>query len=133
MWWLNNVAERKEKESGTPFVEWLTGGAGALIFAAIVGILLTNAVSNPAGPPDIVVAVERVVPVSNGYVVAFVARNDGDTTAAMVEISGEGSVETHRAMLDYLPPRSERRGGLFFAADPRASGVVLRAEGYQDP
>jgi len=109
------------------------GAAGAIIFAAIVAVLLNNALTDPGAPPSIIVELDAIEQVAGGYVVEFVARNEGDTTAAMVEISGEAGGETHSATLDYLPPRSERRGGLFFESDPRASELKLRAEGYQDP
>ena len=35
--------------------------------------------------------------------------------------------------MDYLPPGSEREGGLFFSRDPRRHEVRLRAKGYVDP
>ncbi|HYD86716.1 MAG TPA: hypothetical protein VEA80_04515 [Vitreimonas sp.] len=127
------MTERKSAEQATPLLEWLVGGAGALLFCAMLAVLAMNATSDPSSPPSVVVAVERVASVSGGYVVEFVARNEGDTTAAMVEISGEAGGETRTATLDYLPPHSTRRGGLFFARDPRGSGLTLRAEGYQDP
>ena len=131
MSWLNNVAERKSKSAETPLLEWLVGGLGALLFAAMLTILAANALSDPSAPPNVTVEVEEIAPTDTGYVVTFVARNAGDTTAAMLQISGEVGDEAHSATIDYLPPHSERRGGLFFSTDPR--GVTLRAEGYQDP
>lgn len=123
------MAERKSHQA--PLLEWLVGGVGALIFAAILIVLLSNALSDPGRPPDIVVEVDDIAPTREGYVVTFTAHNNGDTTAAAVEIAGEVRGEARSATLNYLPPHSARRGGLFFAGDPR--GVTLHAEGYQDP
>jgi len=36
-------------------------------------------------------------------------------------------------VLDYLPPRSDRAGGLLFESDPRAGALRLRAKGYANP
>jgi uncharacterized protein (TIGR02588 family) len=42
-------------------------------------------------------------------------------------------VETSQATIDYLPQRSERRGGLFFTRNPEGLDLNLRAEGYSEP
>ena len=50
------------------------------------------------------------------------------------ELAGpDGPIETSEATMDYLPPGSEREGGLFFSRDPRRYEVRLRAKGYVDP
>jgi uncharacterized protein (TIGR02588 family) len=36
-------------------------------------------------------------------------------------------------VLDYVPPRSSREGGLWFSRDPRAGRLTLRATGYAEP
>ncbi|MBC7767365.1 MAG: TIGR02588 family protein [Phycisphaerales bacterium] len=127
------MAERKSRAPNTPLIEWIVGGFGALVFAAMVAVLTANALTDPGGLPSIVTSVERIEAVEGGYAVAFTARNEGDTTAAMVEITAEAGGETHSATIDYLPPRSQRRGGVFFERDPRGGELKLRAEGYQDP
>jgi uncharacterized protein (TIGR02588 family) len=70
--------------------------------------------------------------------VQFRALNEGGATAAQLMIEGElsgpdGPIETSEATLDYLPPRSGRQGGLFFARDPRGLDLQLRARGYAKP
>jgi uncharacterized protein (TIGR02588 family) len=79
-----------------------------------------------------------VTPTRNGYVVTFRATNQGDVTAAdlMVEgelLSGAEIVERSSAALSYVPPRSQRLGGLFFTRDPRTLDLKLRATGYEQP
>ena len=47
---------------------------------------------------------------------------------------GSGISEIRLALfLDYLPPHSKRRGGLFFTRDPRQFELQARAFGYEEP
>lgn len=106
---------------------------GALIFVAMLGVLVSAGLSGADAPPDVRTRVERMAPVSGGYVVEFIAENAGDKTAADIEIVAELGAEEARARFDYLPPHSQRRGGVFFRSDPRAGYLTLRADGYADP
>ena len=47
--------------------------------------------------------------------------------------SGAGSVETSDTTIEYVPPHSERKGGLFFTSDPRQHELRLRAKGFEQP
>ena len=74
----------------------------------------------------------------NGYLVQFRALNQGGSAAAELTIEGEltgaeGELELSEVVLDYLPPRSGREGGLVFAQDPRAGRLTLRAKSYAKP
>jgi len=44
------VAERKAK-SDAPLLEWIVGGAGAVIFIGILSILVSNAMGGAGAPP----------------------------------------------------------------------------------
>ena len=121
-----------------PLLEWLVGGLGALLVAGSIAYLVYHALWRDAAPPDVQVAVEAIVPRADGWLVQFRAINRGGRAAAelVVEgelVSGEGPIETGEATLDYLPPRSERTGGLFFTRDPRGFELQLRAKGYAEP
>lgn len=48
-------------------------------------------------------------------------------------LRGDSVGETSEAVLDHVPGRSVRHGGLFFRNDPRAYRLELRAAGYQEP
>lgn len=125
--------------SSVPPLEWVASGIGLLLTVGLVALLAAEALKAPSGaPPSIEVRVVEVTPVDRGYVVEFAARNRRHATAAAVEIEGElarpgGEPERSRALLDYVPGHSERRGGLFFRRDPRAHALELRALGYQEP
>jgi uncharacterized protein (TIGR02588 family) len=116
----------------------VVGALGALLLAGTIGFLVWHALGRDDAPPDVRVVVERVLELQNGYLVQFRAINQGGATAAQLVIEGEltgpdGPIETSEATLDYLPPRSDRQGGLFFGRDPRELDLRLRARGYAKP
>jgi uncharacterized protein (TIGR02588 family) len=70
-------------------------------------------------PPDVKLSVASIVRAQNGYLVKITAVNQGGITAEGVIVEGElrsgtEAVERSRTTIDYLPPRSEKRAGLFF-------------------
>jgi uncharacterized protein (TIGR02588 family) len=121
-----------------PLLERIVGGLGAVLVGGAVAFLLYHSLNRDQTPPDVRVATQRVLELPNGYLVQFRASNQGSSAAAQLTIEGEltgadGQTETSEATLDYLPPRSEREGGLIFARDPRAGQLALRAKAYAKP
>jgi uncharacterized protein (TIGR02588 family) len=118
--------------------EWVAAGISTALVLAVVGYLLYDGLARPRTPPAIEVAADTVLRSGGLWLVEFRATNGGHETAAAVKIEGElmqadSSVETSEAVLDYVPGRSVRHGGLFFRKDPRAYRLELRAHGYQEP
>ena len=126
-----------KRKMTAPLLEWVAGGLGAVVFFGMLAMLLTTGLSSRDSPPSIHVDVEQVTAVEGGYVLEFTARNESDVTAADIAVVAElraGEETQHReARFDYLPPRSERKGGFFFESDPRAGALELRADGYNEP
>ncbi|GEO40872.1 uncharacterized protein (TIGR02588 family) [Skermanella aerolata] len=121
-----------------PALEWLLGSVGALMVAGAIGFLAWTGAVNGDSPPDIKVEVVRVVEQRNGWLVQVSAFNEGGSAASEVTVGGEftapdGTVESAEFLLDYLPSRSDRQGGLLFSHDPRAGGLKVRALGYAEP
>jgi uncharacterized protein (TIGR02588 family) len=121
-----------------PATEWVVAAIGAALVAGTIGYLVFLALSRDEAPPDVQVVAGSVHAVQDGYVVEFRAINAGAKAAAELLIEGElegpdGVVETSEATIDYLPPRSEREGGLIFKEDPRRLELRLSAKGYVDP
>ena len=123
--------------AGTPAGEWAVAAVGAAVLLAMVGYLAWMGLVGEEGPPALSVRVERVQPAGEGWLVLFVAANDGPSAAATVRVRGrlgeDSAVEESVAVLDYVPQRSERRGGLMFSRDPGAEPLELRVEGYERP
>jgi uncharacterized protein (TIGR02588 family) len=121
-----------------PVAEWIVAAIGAVLVAGTIGYLVWLAMSRDETPPDVRVVEDGVVALQNGWLVKFRAANAGAQAAAELLVEGEligpdGAIETSEATVDYLPPRSEREGGLFFSHDPRQHEVRLRAKGYVNP
>ena len=118
--------------------EWVAAAVSTALVLGVVGYLLYDAVARPRTPPSLRVAADTVLQADGLWLVEFRATNAGHETAAAVKIEGElmqadSSVESSEAVLDYVPGRSVRHGGLFFRHDPRAYRLELRAHGYQEP
>jgi uncharacterized protein (TIGR02588 family) len=124
--------------SRLPLVEWIVGGLGALLVGGTIAFLLYHALARDSTPPDVRVVEQRVFVLQDRYLVQFRAFNQGGAAAAQLTIEGElvgpdGTTETSDAVLDYVPARSSREGGLWFSADPRAGQLTVRATGYAEP
>jgi uncharacterized protein (TIGR02588 family) len=122
----------------TPLLEWLVAGLGVVLVGGAIAFLVYHSLVRDQTPPDIRLVAERVLDLGNGYLVQFRAFNEGRSAAAQVTVEGElagadGTAETAEAVLDYLPPRSDREGGLLFTTDPRTGKLRLRATGYAKP
>ena len=131
--------ESSEDEGQRPAIspaEWIAVGISAAIVVGAVVTLLLHAPRDRT-PPDLVVTVDHVDPVTAGFLVRFTVENKGGTTAAHVVVRGEsrGSAEGEdpEAVFDYVPDGSQRRGGLLFKTDPRRGALTLRAVGYREP
>lgn len=134
--------ERDERRDGgrekISALEWGVAALGLLLVLGALALVVGDSLR--AGPegPVVRVQADSVVALAGGrWRVHFTAHNAGRGTAAELTITGElrdgaGTV-TSQATLDYLPGRSRRHGGLFFARDPRAGSLELRAEGYREP
>jgi uncharacterized protein (TIGR02588 family) len=130
--------ERRSAVIGTSRLEWAAAAMGGVLLASLIGYLAYTGLTAPAGPPRIEVRTGKLDHGPGGYIVQFTARNDGQSTAAAVKIRGRLSVgdqvvEESEAVLDFVPERSEREGGLLFERDPRRHTLSVRAEGYAKP
>ncbi len=118
--------------------EWIVAGVGVALVVGSFGFLGYEAFRGQISHPDIVVQVDAILPVRTGYLVQINVLNQGDATAATLKIEGlllQGTkqVEMSETTIDYVPAHSKRKGGLFFASDPRRVTLQLRAKGYEEP
>ena len=132
--------ERQEPEppSGTSQVEWAVAGIGAAVVAATIGAMLYYGFSESGQHPVITFTTAGIEKVGDQYLVNFIARNDGDATAAALNVvgtlmDGEAVLEESEATFDYLPGNSQRSGGLFFLRDPAGHELRISSIGYARP
>jgi uncharacterized protein (TIGR02588 family) len=129
-------SEDEGEQTAISLAEWIAVGISAAIVIGAVATLLLHAPRDRT-PPDLVVTVDRVDPVTAGFLVRFTVENKGGTTAAHVVVRGESrgtaASEDPEAVFDYVPDGSRRRGGLLFIHDPRQTQLTVRAVGYREP
>ncbi len=123
---------------GTPLLEWMAGGLGLLLVLLTAGVVGHEALFGDPSPPAITVEARQVHAVKDGWLVEIEVINSGGSPAAQVAVEGElilagKDPEMAEASFDYVPDHSRRRGGLFFADDPRGGQLSLRAKGYVEP
>ena len=123
---------------GIPLLEWVAASVGLALVCATIGTMVYLGLTRGSLPPDVSVEAEAITRIRNGYAVTIRAVNRGETTAADVKIDGvlespSGIAETSEMSLRYLPPNSERKGGMFFVKDPRQFTLRLTPKGYETP
>ena len=133
-----STSQKQQEKDFIPIWEWIVAAVGLVLVAGVIGFLLYEAFSGERLPPDVKLSVKSVVQTRNGFLVRITAVNEGGMTAEGVIIEGElrsGSevLERSRTTIDYLPPGSEKRGGLFFTRDPRRFELQVRPLGYEEP
>jgi uncharacterized protein (TIGR02588 family) len=129
--------EAAGSSNGPPLAERIIGALSAAVILGLMVFLGARALANNGTPPDIVVELRGVTQVGAGWLVEVEATNLGSSAATDLEIEGEmpapGGSERRSVVLEYVPPRSSRRGGLYFTGDPRTRPLTLRALGYRSP
>lgn len=121
-----------------PLLEWIVAAIGLLLVAGTAAYIAWQGYTRAGAAPDIALEAVEIRAIGGGYLVSIRATNNGGTTAKGVKVQGELArdgrvVESSEMSFDYLPPDSQRRGGLLFTADPRLHELKLSAKGYELP
>jgi uncharacterized protein (TIGR02588 family) len=130
--------KEREKIREAPLWMWGIALLGLALVLGSIAFTLYEAAAGDSSPPDVTLRVDSILPTRNGFLVEFRAVNEGGSTAEGLTVEGElrsgaGSVETSDTTIEYVPPHSERKGGLFFTSDPRQHELRLRAKGFEQP
>jgi uncharacterized protein (TIGR02588 family) len=133
-----SASQKQQEENAIPVWEWIVAAIGLVLVASVIGLLLYEAIAGSRLPPDVKLSVDSVVQSRNGFLAKITAVNEGGITAEGVDIEGElkrgtETIERSRTTIDYLPPRSEKKAGLFFTHDPRQLDLQVRSFGYEEP
>ena len=131
------MTARQRKTSArdpVPALEWAAAAIGLLLLVGLCFVLLREVGGgNDRDVPILSAKIERVTRTPTGFVADILVSNRSRQTAAAVQVEGTLGDEEASATLDYVPGRSQSRGGLIFAGDPRAGAVELRVVGYELP
>ena len=120
-------AKMKRAASSTPrpVLQWVMAGVGAAVTLGAVGIVVWEALQ-PSSPPALSARIVAVQSTAAGQVATVRVQNDGDDTAAAVDIEGVLGDQTATATLDYVPGHGHARAYLRFDADPRRAAVAVK-------
>ncbi|WP_313012387.1 hypothetical protein [Brevundimonas sp.] len=120
-------AKTKRAASSTPrpVLQWVMAGVGAAVTLGAVAIVVWEALQPPS-PPALSARIVAVQSTAAGQVATVRVQNDGDDTAAAVDIEGVFGDQTATATLDYVPGHGHARAYLRFDADPRRAAVAVK-------
>lgn len=129
--------KRKSRQQ-RPALEWVLGGLGGALLLTCIGFLIWHGVQGAYVPGEITIKVARTSSLGNQYLVEFEIHNAGTQTLAALNVTarvldGEKELETAQTVIDYLPGRTNRKGGFYFRTDPRQHHLEIDPGGYQTP
>ncbi|HYF86093.1 TIGR02588 family protein [Azospirillum sp.] len=128
-----------ERAAPTSPLEWVAAGIGALLIAAMIAYMVQYGLREEGEVPGrIDITVVETQAGGHGHTVRFQIRNRTTATAATLRVrgelrSGDRVVEAVEAEFDYLPPYSERFGGLIFQQDPARFDLRIIPTSYSEP
>ncbi len=133
-------ALRKDKNKGVDDMalpKLIFGGIGLVLFAGALTDSVVKGLGKQA-PPSITTRIEPAEQVGGRFRVEFEAANAGDQTASTVELiatlrEGGAVVEIRTVEIEFLPPHSSRRAGVFRDHDPNGRTLEVTATSYQHP
>ncbi len=109
----------------TPVLQWAMAILGGVVTAAIIGVVIWEALQ-PTAPTDLSARIIAVEITSSGYVAVVKVVNDGDETASAVDIEGALGEEQASATVDYVPGHGHAKAFLRFDNDPRTASVAVK-------
>ena len=115
----------KSAASPRPLLQWGMALLGAVITLTAIGIVVWEALQ-PTAPPALSARIVAVDVTAAGQAATVRVQNDGDDTAAAVDIEGVLGDQTATASLDYVPGHGHAKAYLRFDADPRAAAVSVK-------
>ena len=133
-----------EDRPGRTPAEWTTFIVSSVILAVVVALIVGQMLSttDPAAPRA---EVGRIEAVGNRFRVHVTVVNDGDETAAGVQVtatlepgdtgadSGGSATETGDLSVDFLAGGETEELVFLFDADPDAGRLTVAVTGYSDP
>ena len=121
---------------GTPLLEKITGGIGAVLLIGVCLALIWDAWRSDDHPPGFAFAVDQILPSSGRHLVRFRVQNTGAKAAETITVRARlmaDPVEEAELELDFLAAGEEREAALLFTADPRAYPLELSTVSFSDP
>lgn len=124
----------RDGKSETHRIEWIFGFCAALVLLTIITFLGLETFSRTGGKPELALLVVEERETGLGKEIVIEVRNDGQATAASVEIAGSSDNQVwQQVTLDYAPAQSRRKVTLVFPSGVHSDSVRLEIVGYLEP
>lgn len=124
------------RRPGRTTAEWVALAVSSAILL-VVFALVTVQLRNPDALPDPVARVERIRPMGDRFHVQVSVRNNGDQTAADVQVSAELATADGPATGDqtiaFLAGGGVEDLTFVFEDDPAAHNLTVTVTGFADP
>lgn len=116
--------------------EWATLAASTVVLLVVVALLVVQMLSGD-GPAAPVAVVQEVTEVGEQFHVHVAVTNDGDRTAANVQVVAEldvgGQVVTGDQSIDFLSGGEDTDLVFVFGDDPSQGSLTVQVTGYEVP
>lgn len=122
--------KNNKTQAARPILQWAMASVGVLATLFVIGVVVWEA-AQPKDPPSLTVHLVRVERTAAGQVALVKVVNNGDDTAAAVDIEGVLDAENATATVDYVPGHGHAKAYLQFSSDPRSA--VLSVKGWSAP
>ncbi len=116
--------------------EWATFAACCLVLLVLVGMIVVQ-LRTPERPAAPVATISVAQPDGGRYRVEAVVRNEGDVTAANVQVVAELTIEEKAATgdqtIDFLSGGEEQEVVFYFRDDPGRGELTVEVAGFTVP
>jgi len=137
----NKSFENSSLKSKQPrsLAEQVSFGIAALILFTLIGLVCYLWLGKrELGSPNPVVTIKSIEKISGQFQVPFEVTNQGDTTAASVQVVAELQIqgeiaETGEQQVDFLSSHETESGAFIFSQDPRKGKLIIRVASYKMP
>jgi uncharacterized protein (TIGR02588 family) len=128
----------KAETRKVPVWEWCVAAVGLVLILFVLGALFWDAFSESPTQPGIELRVKERLRHGPGELVVVEVHNRGGKVASNLKIrgtveSGDKMVEAGEVTIDYVPRRSRRTVGLFFAEPIGTNDLRLEPVGFVEP
>ena len=117
--------------------EWITFGVSLIVLAVFVGLVARELTSGDDAPAPVASQFGPAREVDGTFFVPVEVVNEGDRTAADVQVSAEltvdGEVTSGDQVVNFLGGGERRQLTFAFSQDPSSGELVVRVTGYADP
>lgn len=132
-----DTSDRDRTDDGRSAAEWVTFGASCVVLLVVLALILVQMRDDEDPPAPAATLAGEVRQVGGQYHVAVVVDNDGDRTAANVQVTAEltidGTAATGDQTIDFLAGGETVDLVFVFDADPHEGELTVTVSGYAEP